>query len=246
MDSILKSFKLQAQLNPEFWINAETDNFDVIRLKPEIRTNLLKIAKDYIDSFNIAEMEIEDVLFVGSLANYNWSSYSDVDLHVVIDKSKLGTNQAIIDELLDAKKALFKLTHHITIKKFDVELYAQDITEELASIGQYSILYNKWEKTPDKENFDIDKKSVIKKIKDFNNALSSIEKLDDSDVKLEKIRTLKDKIANYRRTGLKRGGELSNENIVFKYLRRSGFMEKISNLKLQTQDSVLSIENTEL
>lgn len=246
MNSILKSFKLQAQLNPEFWINAETDNFDVIRLKPEIRTNLLKIAKDYIDSFNIAEMEIEDVLFVGSLANYNWSSYSDVDLHVVIDKSKLGTNQAIIDELLDAKKDLFKLTHHITIKKFDVELYAQDITEELASIGQYSILYNKWEKTPDKENFDIDKKSVIKKIKDFNNALSSIEKLDDSDVKLEKIRALKDKIANYRRTGLKRGGELSNENIVFKYLRRSGFMGKISNLKLQTQDSVLSIENTEL
>ena len=64
--------------------------------------------------------------------------------------------------------------------------------------------------------------------------------------KLTKIDTFKEKIRKYRKNGLMRGGELSNENLVFKYLRRSGFMEKLSDLKTNTTDSILSLENAEL
>ena len=64
--------------------------------------------------------------------------------------------------------------------------------------------------------------------------------------KLDKIDAFKEKIRKYRKNGLMSGGELSNENLVFKYLRRSGFMEKLSDLKTNTTDSILSLENAEL
>ena len=246
MDSILNSFKLRDTLNPEIWDNVNSGDFSSIKLKSDIRKHLLDIAKDFIDSFNIETIEIEDVLFVGSLTNYNWSNYSDVDLHVLIDKSKLGTDPVIADELFDAKKQNFNLKHDIKIKGYDVELYAQDVNETLDSKGKYSVLYNKWIDTPSIEDFELDKASVIKKVKEFNKMLGTLEKMEDSKDKLTKIDAFKEKIRKYRKNGLMSGGELSNENLVFKYLRRSGFMEKLSDLKTNTTDSILSLENAEL
>lgn len=246
MDSILKSFKLRDHLNSEVWVDAETNNFNKIKLKLEIRTALLKIAKDFIDSFKIGSLEIEDVLFVGSLANFNWSDFSDVDLHVVVDKSKISDNKVIVDELFDAKKAVFNLKHDIKVKGYDVELYGQDITEELDSKGIYSVLFNKWLDIPTKEDFKLDKNAVVKKVNEFTKALDGLSKMENSNDKITKIDAFKEKIRKYRKNGLKQGGELSNENLVFKYLRRSGFMEKLSDLGVNTKDSLLSVENVEL
>jgi hypothetical protein len=244
MDSIIKSFKLKDTLNPEIWDNVKSGS---AKLKPEIRKNLLQIAKDFVDSFKIESLEIEDVLFIGSLANYNWSEYSDIDLHVVLDKSKLGADISIVDELFDAKKRVYNAAHDIKIKGYDVELYAQDVNEKLeSSAGMYSVLYNKWISEPTKENLNFDKKSVLNKVKEFKSTLTSISKMEDGEEKIDKINSLKDKIKKYRKSGLQTGGEYSNENLVFKYLRRSGFMEELGNLKVKTKDSLLSVENAEL
>ena len=245
MDSILGSFKLQDTLNPEIWDNADSNDFSLIKLKSDIRKHLLDIAKDFVDSLGIV-IEIEDILFVGSLTNYNWSNFSDVDMHVVIDKSKLGTKPLVADEFFDAKKQNFNLKHDIKIKGYDVELYAQDVNETLDSKGKYSVLYSKWVETPSLDDFELDKTSVIKKVKEFNKVLSSLEQMEDSQEKLTKIDAFKEKIRKYRKNGLMQGGELSNENLVFKYLRRSGFMEKLSDLRTNTTDSILSLENAEL
>ena len=246
MNSIFKSFKLQDNLNPEVWDNVESGDLNTIKLKPEIRRGLLEIAKNFIDSFKIEGIEIEDVLFVGSLANYNWSNYSDVDLHVLIDKNKINADPTLVDEFLDAKKGLYNQAHDIKVKGYDVELYAQDVNETLDSKGIYSVLYNKWVSEPSKEEFTLDKNIVLSKVKEFKKTLDSINKMEDTQEKLNKIDLFKEKIRKYRKSGLQRGGELSNENLVFKYLRRSGFMEELSNLKTKTQDSILSVENVEL
>lgn len=244
MDSVIKSFKLKDTLSPEIWDNVKSGS---AKLKPEIRKNLLQIAKDFVDSFKIESLEIEDVLFIGSLANYNWSDYSDIDLHVILDKSKLGADMSIVDELFDAKKRVYNTAHDIKIKGYDVELYAQDVNEKLeSSAGMYSVLYNKWISEPTKENLNFDKKSVLNKVKEFNSTLTSISKMEDGEEKIEKLDLLKDKIKKYRKGGLQIGGEYSNENLVFKYLRRSGFMEELGNLKVKTKDSLLSVENAEL
>jgi predicted nucleotidyltransferase len=244
MDSIYNSFKLQDTLNSEIWDFGTSDS---IKLKPEIRQGLLKIAKDFVDSFNINELEIEDVLFVGSLANYNWSDYSDIDLHVVLDKSKINADPLVVDELFDAKKNVYNEMHNIKVKGYDVELYPQDVNEELeSSKGMYSALYNKWVNTPSKEEFTLDKKTVLNKVKEFKKTINSLSKLENNQEKIDKINQFRDKIKKYRKSGLQSGGELSNENLVFKYLRRSGFMKDLVDLKIKTQDSILSVESVEL
>jgi hypothetical protein len=244
MDSIYNSFKLQDTLNPKIWDGVDSGN---VKLKPEIRQGLLKIAKDFVDSFNIDGLEIEDVLFVGSLTNYNWSDYSDVDLHVVLDKSKINADLQVVDELFDAKKNVYNEMRDIKVKGYDVELYAQDVNEELeSSKGMYSVLFSKWVNTPSKEEFKLDKKTITTKVKEFKKTLDNLSKIENNQNKVDKINQFRDKIKKYRKSGLQSGGELSNENLVFKYLRRSGFMKDLVDLKTKTQDSILSVENTEL
>ena len=68
----IESFYLQKELNKKFWN-------DKMELDPEVRGSLIKIATDIIDSLEMS-IEIEDIVFTGSLAKYNWSKYSDIDL----------------------------------------------------------------------------------------------------------------------------------------------------------------------
>ena len=106
-------------------------------------------------------------MFVGSLANYNWSEYSDIDLHIVIDKKAVNDDAVLVDEFFTAKKELYNLKHNIKIKGFDVELYVQAADEVLDTAdGIYSILYNKWRKEPNKQTPQINKKDIVKKVKE--------------------------------------------------------------------------------
>jgi hypothetical protein len=52
----------------------------------------------------------------------------------------------------------------------------------------------------------------------------------------------KEKIRKYRSCGLKSEGEFSYENLVFKYLRRSGYIGKLNDFKNITIDKNLSLE----
>ncbi len=96
MDNIIKSFNVRATLYSDIWDNAGSDDFKTIKLHKDVREHLISIAKDFIESLGIDTFVIEDILFVGSLANYNWSEYSDVDLHIVIDKEAVNSS---IEEL---------------------------------------------------------------------------------------------------------------------------------------------------
>ena len=75
-----ESFRIQSELQPDLW------NGD--KLDPEVRERLLEIAEDFMAGLDV-EADIEDIRFTGSLANYNWSKYSDIDLHIVVDFSKI-------------------------------------------------------------------------------------------------------------------------------------------------------------
>jgi hypothetical protein len=246
MDNILKSFTVRPSLYSDIWENPSSDNFKEIKLKKEVRERLIAIAKDFIESLGIDSFAIEDILFVGSLANYNWSEYSDIDLHVVIDKKAVNDDNILVDEFFTAKKELYNLKHDIKIKGFDVELYVQDIEEVLdAADGVYSILYSKWRKEPSKEKPEINKKDIVKKVREFDKKLMDIANEKDADAKILKLKKLKEKIRAYRKSGLNSTGEFSTENLVFKYLRRSGYMDKLADMGIDVKDEFLSLENLE-
>lgn len=74
------------------------------------------------------------------------------------------------------------------------------------------------------------------------------EKIDDaiedakSSGKTEPLKKLKEKLKDYRQSGLSKEGEFSYENLVFKYLRRSGHIGKLFDEKTKIKDRQLSIE----
>jgi len=66
---------------------------------------------------------------------------------------------------------------------------------------------------------------------------------DEKDLQKSKklISNLKQKLKDYRKIGLEKGGEMSYENLVFKYLRRSGHIEKLFSFKKERLDKELSL-----
>lgn len=225
--------------------NFNQEVWDGDKLKKEISSTLKKIAKDYYDFLKI-DSPIKDIIFTGSLANYNWSNFSDIDLHIVVDYSKINKDEQLVEEYLASKKELWNNKHNIKIKGFDVELYAQDLNGKLVATGIYSVQDDKWIKKPSFENPEIDKVSIIKKIKSLLKQIELICSSKDNDFIQEKGKKIKDKIKKMRQSGLDEAGEFSEENLVFKYLRNYKILDKLSDKIKDSYDKSLSINEEDI
>ena len=213
------------ELNPKIW---QGD-----RLDGKVRLKLLEIARAFVDFVGI-DLDVEDYTITGSNANFTWTSYSDLDLHVIIP----GTPSEEHRELFSAKKALWGEQHNITIKGLPVECYVQGSKEPHHSTGVFSILNNKWIVEPKKVKPDVDDAAIEAK-KDA--LLSAIEHaLLSKD--LEKLRAVKDKVTTMRKAGLERAGEWSVENLVFKILRNLGLIDELTDKIRELEDQELSLE----
>jgi uncharacterized protein len=234
-EKILKSFETQTVLNSKIW--------DGDKLKTKIRTTLIAIGEEFHKSLEI-DVPIEDIIFTGSLANYNWSQYSDVDLHVLVDFENFD-DVDLIKKYFDAKKAIWNDNHNIKIKGFDVELYAQDVNESHTSTGIYSVMNDEWIVKPKIQKFEIDKVTIKKKVKEFQTEYNRIvdmfrgDNFNDTKKALDKI---KDRIKKFRKAGLDKDGEMSTENLVFKTMRRTDLLNKIYELGIKTTDKEFTIE----
>jgi len=236
-NNIIQSFFSKDELNPKIWDENQ-------KLRKEVREKLLQTANEFIDFIGVPLL-IEDVIFTGSLANYNWSQYSDIDLHVVCDFIQFSeTELSLYEELFKVKKTIFNTNHDIKIFGYEVELYVQNASEAHFSSGVYSVLYDDWDVKPEKEDSNIDTKILKSKINHWKSQIDTVvdnatEK--DIDEAREYIKKFKEKLKKYRSSGLKKEGEYSYENLVFKYLRRSDYLEKLFNLENNLLDKELSL-----
>lgn len=241
-EKIIKSFKTKDSLCQNIF-DKDVDGF---KMKQEIKKKLLEISNDFIESLGV-EFFIHDIVLTGSLSNYGWSEYSDVDLHIIIDYGDIKGNDgsksflSIIKEFFDAKKNVWNEKHDVKIKGFDVELYVQDINEPHISSGVYSVLNDEWLIEPKKENPNIDDRKILEKGEEFAKKIDNIINLSDNENVLPKIEELRKKLKKFRQSGLERGGEYSYENLTFKLLRRNGYIKKLLDLKTHTTDKKLSI-----
>ena len=239
---ILKTLKSKNVLSPSIFDGS-------LKMHDNIRKRLLEISDLFVDYVGI-DFFIHDIILTGSLANYNWSKFSDVDLHILIDMSEFTPNNSqtdssfnlIIKEFFMAKKSLWNNSHDIKIKGFDVEIYVEDIDEEHISSGVYSILDNKWVIKPQKKKEMIDERTILEKGDEYANLIDSLpEKAENGINIVDQINDISDKLKKFRKTGLESGGEYSYENLTFKLLRRNGYIEKLHNLKKKYLDKNLSI-----
>jgi len=216
------------ELNPLIW---EDD-----KLKPEIKEKLLEVAEAFLEFIEVT-VDVEDITFTGSLANYNYTEYSDIDLHIITDFTDYKVDKDLLKDYFKAKKTVWNSSHNIQIKGYDVETYIQDKTEPHHSTGVYSIKHDKWLVKPTKHT-PIDKKALLNKVQSMkeliNYALS--DKCD-----LECAENAKDKILKARQAGLERSGEFSLENLAFKELRRVGEIDRLVQGVTAKRDAELSL-----
>jgi predicted nucleotidyltransferase len=231
-------FQYHRRLNENIW---EKNNI----LQAKVRRALLRIAKEFFDTLEVKDFNIEDIVFTGSLANYNYTSKSDIDLHIEVDRDSGYCKECGIDmaDLMKAKKAIWADEHSITVRGFPVEMYVQLQDEKLTAGGVYSIKQNKWIHKPSHNpniEKEVDKYAVEVKAKEYKVKIDDLikNKIDDKD----DIHKLKEKIYDMRRAGLQKAGEFSVENLAFKALRNTGYIKKLKDYLIKVKDVDLSLD----
>jgi predicted nucleotidyltransferase len=236
---ILDSFSVRETLNPKIW--ESPDDPQKATMIPKVHKGLMRIAQEFIDYLG-DEVFVEDIVLTGSLANFNWSEFSDFDLHVIIDFQQYEDEATLYKELFNLKKQIFNDKHDIKIFGYDVELYSQDSEEPHFASGVYSVMNNEWIDKPKKFKNEIDKVVLEKKIKNWTEKIDKVIASKDTQDDQKTIDLIKDKLKDYRKSGLEKEGELSYENLVFKFLRRSGHIQKLFDSSNKALDKELSIE----
>lgn len=235
----LSSFSFKKDLCPKLWVND--------RLRPEIRDRLIEIAEDFFEGLELPDVEILDIVITGSLANYNWSEFSDIDLHILINFQDVDKNTELVKKWLDEARINWNRNHDILLENHEVEIYVQDDNEEHVSSGIYSLFTEGWVVKPNREKPSVRWSEVQSKAASLMNEIDEaldLYSLNDFEEALSFAEKLKEKLRNFRKSGLESGGEFSVENIVFKTLRRNGYLEKLSNLKNDSYDKSMTLQET--
>lgn len=232
----LSSFNIKKELNPKFWKNDKLDS--------RIRIKLLDIADDFIEFLGIDWVKPEDITITGSLANYNWNKkYSDIDLHIIMDYSKVDERTDFVDNYFYSQKKLWNEEHKdLKIFGFPVEVYVQDINKKHTSSGVYSLEKNEWVIEPEREKLSkkkVNKERIKKTVSQYTEKIDKL--VDDSkntngdDYKMRKVyegaQQLFDEIKKLRREDLAdANNEINEGNIIFKALRRLGYIDKLDKV----------------
>lgn len=228
-DYVKTNIAYHTTLNPIAWQDDD--------LRQEVKLKLLQIAKVFVQYLEIPNFKVLDIVLTGSMCNYNYTKYSDFDLHIVTHYSDLKCDN-IAEALYRAKKQIWNDAHDITIRGHDVELYVEDSAEPPVSAGVYSLLRNKWLSEPKFEPPSINDSAVNHKVHDIIKQIdTAIETADDP----QDVQRISDKIRKMRRSGLDRYGEFGVENLTFKVLRNLGYIDKLLHTYHNMQDTELSM-----
>lgn len=233
----LSSLKVKDELNPKIF--GEND-----KMLDEVREKLLEIAKSYYEYLNVDWVDYTDIIMTGSMANYNWSEYSDIDLHIVLPFAKVSNNLDLVEDFMWTKKTFWNNEHDVKIEDYEVELYAQDTDDDLVAGGIYSVLYNRWIREPQQLDIDIDESKISKMLAYFEGKINDLFrrfKNNDTMGLDGDISNLLGDIYSFRKKSLKSGGEFSTGNLAFKMMRRLGLLDKLRDLSNDLFDDEMSL-----
>lgn len=227
--NLADAVKFNDQLNPRIWAGQ--------KMRPEVRAKLLEIAEDFKEFLGLSDIDVKDITVSGSNANYSYTPYSDIDLHLVVDIPRADSDD-VYRELFDAKKYQYNDLHNIKIGNYDVELYVENANKPPVSKGVYSVLNDDWINIPKKVRSEVDDDAVRSKYEDISHRIDQAVKGNN----FEQISSLADKIKNMRQAGLAEHGELGPENLAYKMLRTQGKIKELYDARNQAKDKELSLK----
>ena len=232
----LEKFKIEDAINFHDELNPllfDENN----KLKPNIKNQLEIITDDFVEYMGIPDLAVEDVIITGSNVAFTYTPHSDIDLHLLVDFAKLPESD-VYRELFNAKKSLYNDTYEITIRDIPVELYVQDTAQSHTSLGEYSLMQDKFTRIPSKQRANLDEISAEHKFERLEQL--AIEGLKSKDI--EKVNNVLSIIKRYRQAGLDNKGEFGPENLAFKAIRSKGYFQALFDLRNDLRAKQLSIE----
>lgn len=210
--------------------------FNGEELKPEVKDKLNEIANAFIEFIEVPDEAIADIVLTGSMMSYNYTKFSDIDLHLIVDFEKVHEDCPIVEGYLLSKKSEFNKNHDIFIYGIPVEVYAEDISNNNVHNGLYSLKQDKWLDYPHKIEPTDNDAAVEAKYNEFKDLAEIIDDSEEASALIKKIREM-------RKSGLEEGGEFSTENLTFKKLRDNGIIGKLMEIKKKEIDKQLSLES---
>ena len=210
------------ELNPIIWNGSN--------LKSDARIRFTNIAFEFAKFAKIPVDRIKDIIFTGSTCAYNYTKFSDIDIHLIIDEHDMSS-----DELYDAKMAWQDKHKRLKYFGYPLEFYAQDVDAKLPKDqGQYSLLQDKWLVVPQHlDHVDILKDPWFnKKVCYYIHYIKDLLKRPDA---TQDIKILKHKFYEMRSAGLAKAGEFSYENALYKEIRNRNLIKSLNSYKESSQ-----------
>ena len=234
----LQSLVPKDRLQKAFWNNKKL-------LRNLVHKKLLEIANDFFDSLNLPpNVKLKDITLTGSIASFNWSKYSDIDLHLIIDFSEVDENEDLVKEYFGGKIFAWNMKHNINVNNHEVEIYVQNENEPHEAAGVYSILNNEWVQEPAKAEYEVELETTKKKVDKLIDQVERVYDLfetRDYPKAMNTAKILKERIKDMRKSGLSNEGVYSPENMAFKMLRRTGHIKLIHDIINKSYDKIMSL-----
>ena len=216
------SLEAKESLSPALWVNGT--------LKEELQHRLTRVADDFLQYLDL-DVKIQDLYLVGSMAAYNYSDYSDIDLHIVLDFKDISTDKELLRKYFALAKSKWNRGRTVMLSGHDVEIYVEDINDDRIPSAIYSVMRGEWISEPSKDDLTIDYEGVTKKVNEKMDEVDELQTLYENGDYKEAYQfgtKLRSKLKNFRQAGLDNDGEFSNENLAFKVLRRSGVFDRVN------------------
>lgn len=223
-----EALELHANLNPALWDKNQN-------LLPEVEDRLHKIVNKF-QSECMLPLDIVDVHLVGSNASFNYTSHSDLDVHIVVNFDLIDADKEILMAAYNLQKAKFNSDYDISIRGIEIELYIEDINSNTMSNGIYSLYEKRWIKKPQPIQVpDIDVSNQVNQLAD------KCERILDGDDGIA-ITKFINMLYMMRKNSLAVEGEFGRGNLIFKGIRDLGLLDDLKDKLKEIQSQNLTLE----
>lgn len=238
--TLIEAIEKHNTLNPKLFTKEEL-------LKDKVRNKMLEIVDEFLENLKEQEVKIkvDDIIFIGSNASYNYTKDSDIDLHVLANTKAVNYPEDLGSALYSAYRSLFNKQLDIQLFDIPVEIFVETEDSPRVSNGVYSVKKNKWIKKPVQEDIpEYDKEALDElvdkwetKCKDLINDIKA-DKLEDEKKVVKLITDIYEKL---RKKGVAKG-EYAIENLAFKELRNKGYLDDLKEYRNELTSKRLSLE----
>lgn len=218
----------------------ESTYWDGDKMRPEVQASLKKTGLQYFGRLEqkLPCVKLKDILFTGSLSNYNYTSFSDVDLHLTVDIADCKC-KALVSEYITLMNYYHHETEEEVFLRRPMQVTVIMANQDKGQDSRYSVLQAKWVVMPEPgRKVPYSKQALSDYVMAYHEQIRELKALFHTDPKAfdcERAQSLFSKLKQERAAGLKGArGYDSIENTAYRVIRSVGDLSTLYDLSLCT------------